>query len=347
MPEPMPATDAQLRQVARERADRWLMETERSLQAKWDAPQAVEAAVAGIPAARQGIWRDHVRTRVRQGVDTFHRAGAARRTELADQAFAVLRDASPRLTDRELAAPSAETRRFLEGLAAGTAAGRELATGAAAADTAVTEFAGRAATLEDLHATKGAELRFVVAPLDVLVKEADEISTRLPDIAKYALYTMEDELAARDNGRAALAAADAAGHVADGAVHEALAKTAEEQHQAMVAPFDRARAAILEAVERLAPMPAAMRKKMGMWTVRFAGTGKYRIDADDFEPLLENFGPSAMKALLMCGSDNARHAVFVLGGRNGDDPLRQFCDRIPRDSSPELLAWAFDNLGNR
>ncbi|MEU8137389.1 hypothetical protein [Streptodolium elevatio] len=352
MPEPISATDDQLRRLAAERVDRWIDDTDRRLRTAGEPARMPAQAWAGIPARRRPMWLDLVQHLARTGAEAFRRAAAPRRPEVAAQAFALLRDADPRLTERDAAQPSAAVKAMLEGLAARTEAGSELGAMAAAGDAAVAEFVERAPVLDDLRAARAVELGYVRDALVALIApfgQAEDVVAG--SHARKLLPLLVEETAAGAAARAAVPDLGRIERECERGLRDSLGKSLGEQYRALVGPLDAARTAAQGATARLAPASAAYGAMLAAYKDRWTDP-RWNNPWGALEDLFGFYGLTMLRAILAISPEHARRVPNRLDPPY--DRLRPdvmpinvtptFRRVFPKGTSEQVLIWAFTEL---
>ncbi|MCF2526196.1 hypothetical protein [Yinghuangia soli] len=353
MPDPIGATDEQLRRTAKEFTDRWIEDTERALADKWENRSVLTTVFGDLPEKRRPMWRDVAVRTVRESTIAFRRAAEKRRAEVAEQAFVLLRDADPRLTAAAVATPSPETRKMLQALAPSTVAGGELAAILAAGDAAGAELAARAPVLDDLWAAKGGELALLRDSLGAVVKHVTDIETAFGATwdRRPALLALGDELATRDAVRPILAIVERTRDDADRAVRMLPPNaTLREQHQALAVPFDRARATVRPAIERMAAASASTDTTVAAYELRFVG--KDALHAGMLDDFVDVYGAAAVEAFLKV-TPRVAHRVYqlVLGYEMSQNMAQEvaigtwrLAEAFPAGTTAPVLAWVFEQI---
>ncbi|MCF2533343.1 hypothetical protein [Yinghuangia soli] len=352
MAEPILATDDQLRRLAAERTDRWIDETDRRLRSAWDHPQALVQPFAAIPEQRRPRWRDLVQQLARTGAEAFRKAAVPRRTELAAQAFALLRAAEPRLTDRDVMQQPAPVKTMVDGLPARTEAGAVLAALAAAGEAATAQFIERAPVLDDLRAAKTVELGVARDALRAHLAPFDQAEAHLTGThAAKLLPLLENETAAGVAARAAVPDVVRVDREAERGVRDTLGKSLGEQYRALAAPFNAANAGVQEAMARLAPASASYGAMLAAYEGRWIRP-RWGDPFAAFEVLFGFYGLPMLRAILAIPRDEAIRIPEILDptyDRLRPDDARistvsKFCRIFPQGTGEQVLLWAFTEV---
>ncbi|GAA0613264.1 hypothetical protein [Streptomyces crystallinus] len=354
MPAPIPVTDDQLRRWATERVDRWIDDTESRLRMAAEPTQMPPQALAGIPDRRRPKWRDLVQQLARTGADAFRKAAAQRRPDIAAQAFALLRAAEPRLTDRDMAQPSAAVKTMLDGLAAQTEAGAALAALATASYATVAELLERAPLFDDLRAAKTVELGYVRDSLLNLIAPFSQAQAAVTgSSARKLLPLLVEETAVGAAARAAVPDLARVEHDCDLALRNSLGMSLGEQYRALVGPLNAARTAAQTAMDRLAPASAAYGAMLAAFRDRWIDSHWDR-PYSALDKLFDFYGLTALRAVLAISPQQARKVAYQLDPPydrlRPDDPaielVPDFCRIFPRNTTENVLIWAFNELTN-
>lgn len=102
MPTPIPATDAQLRQLAERGAQTWGDNVLGDFDRRWRTEQAADTLLSDVPADRRDAVADQFAQFLEQRHDRLVTVVDRHRGPIADQAWAVLAARNPRLTDHDL-----------------------------------------------------------------------------------------------------------------------------------------------------------------------------------------------------------------------------------------------------
>ncbi|WP_369372578.1 hypothetical protein [Streptomyces sp. cg36] len=352
MPAPISATDDQLRRCATERVDRWIDDTERRLRMAGEPVQLPPQALAGIPDKRRSKWRDLVQQLARTGADAFREAAVQRRSDIAAQALALLRDAEPRLTDRDMMQPSTTVTTMLDGLAARTEAGAALAALATANDAAVAALLERAPLLDDLRAAKTVELGQVRDALLNLIAPFSQAEAAVTgSSARKLLPLLVEETAVGTAARAAMPDLTRVEHDCDQALRGSLGASLGEQYRALVGPLDTARTAARTAMDRLAPASAAYGAMLAAYRERWIDPHWDRPH-NALDKLFDFYGLTALRAVLAISPQQAGKVSYQLDPPydrlRPDDPaielVPDFCRIFPKNTTQGVLVWAFNEL---
>jgi hypothetical protein len=102
MPTPVPATDAQLRQLAERGAQRWADNVLGDFDRHWRTEQASDTVLSAVPAEQRDAMTDQFAQFLERAHDRLITVVDRYRGPIADQAWAVLAARNPRPTDHDL-----------------------------------------------------------------------------------------------------------------------------------------------------------------------------------------------------------------------------------------------------
>ncbi|MDI2131069.1 hypothetical protein [Yinghuangia seranimata] len=255
MPTPIPASDAQLRASAQRAAERWASDRPKEFELTWRAPATADRLLGGVPSEqRLELWRELLRTFVEERARELAAEAAKRRGPAGEQAYAALRDTTPRPTDQDLAQGPATDRMLADAVAA-TAAGRELAAITADFAKRIADLAGGALRLETVRVRKDSELTAASRRLAGRVARGDRIKALVdvyPD--RVALLAAIDPAfwEAHRSGHALLSDAARAGADADRALRSGLGRALADQEAAVTTAFDAVTPTVTTVADELA-----------------------------------------------------------------------------------------------
>ena len=102
MPTPVPATDAQLRQLAERGAQRWADNVLGDFDRHWRIEQATDTVLSAVPAEQRDAMTDQFAQFLGRAHDRLITVVDRYRGPIADQAWAVLAARNPGPSDRDL-----------------------------------------------------------------------------------------------------------------------------------------------------------------------------------------------------------------------------------------------------
>lgn len=152
MPTPIPATDAQLLQLAQRAAQAWTDNVLRDFDNRWRTEQAAEALLSDVPAEQRDVMADRLARFVERWHDRLMTVVAQHRGAIANQAYAVLAAMDPRPSGHDLGDVAAADR-LAAGAVAATTAQQEAAARIEDIGKHVEEFAEAAAPLAGMQQT--------------------------------------------------------------------------------------------------------------------------------------------------------------------------------------------------